>query len=276
MAEIYRDAVGKAVTLGVAGAVVTKVEFKRHGEVLHSTTTSPAEIPYAVTHEDGEFDVVWTYTVAGESYSRTEKLRVVTPLFTAEDLAYDSALNSLSAEQVVRLESLVRRIIEAYTGQTFGYRKGWVISRGRGDNYLISPERVISVDSDALQVSSSNYTVTRTSVNYNVADVNIKVPAEEEAFFYGVTPSRNFSNGTTYKIYGEFGWASVPDDVKEAALLLAEEFSCDESVWRDRYIKSIRAADWRFDFVPGAYTGTGSLSADQLLAKYVVNRATVI
>ena len=75
---------------------------------------------------------------------------------------------------------------------------------------------------------------------------------------------------------GAFGWESIPSDIKDAAMLLAELFSCNEATWRDRYIKAIRAADWRFDFDGRAFEGTGSVSVDRLLEKYTVNRFAII
>lgn len=276
MAEIYRDSVGLGITLDIQNATVTKVVFKRDGvdtDGVHAGST--ASLPYSITSMDGPFQIEWTYSVEGLPYTRVETHRVVTPLFKADDLAYDTALNSLSADQVVRLESLVRKVIESYTGQTFGYRKGYVLALGRGDNYLALPERAISLDDTGFNSVAGGFIV-RPKSNGSLVDPNIKVPAQEEAYYYGYPQNGTFSSNATFKIYGEFGWTTVPQDVKEAALILAEDFSCDESMWRDRYIKSIRAADWRFDFNDGAFAGTGSLAADQLLAKYVRVRAVVI
>jgi hypothetical protein len=270
MAEIYRDATGKAAVLGVTGATVTKVEFKRDGELVSQTVASPAEIPYAITHQDGEFDVVWTYTVGGTEYTRTETFNVVTPLFTADDLEYDTILSSLPDAQKIKLEATVRRLIESYCGQSFGYREGWVTMRGSNGLY-ISPEKILSLDSSGIRIGAAGFAINISPI-YGV-DYNIKVPAEEEAYHYGYVPTNNWGS---VMVKGTFGWVSIPDEVKEAALILAEELACDESMWRDRYIKSIRAADWRFDFTDGAFQGTGSVAADQLLSKFVVIRAAFV
>jgi hypothetical protein len=281
MAEIYRDKTGSAVDIGITGAVVSAVTFERNGNVISTGTSSPAAIPYKITHLDGEFDVVWTYSLEGDTYTRRDTHNVVTPLFTKDELvAYDSMFSALTDEQEVQLELLVRKIIESYTGQSFGYREGSVKSYGNGDSVLLSNQRVISLDANGYKITNNGYGIESISPFYS----EIQVDSFEESVQFAngvITPStvgvnRIFRNNVLYTITGKFGWPSVPEKVKQAALILANEFSCDENTWRDRYIKSVRAADWRFDFGSGAYTGTGSLNADQLLAEYVVGGLAVV
>lgn len=280
MAEIYRDSVDKAVALGIPDAVVSKVDFIRDGLVVATNTTG--QIPYSITQQDGRFAVLWTYSVPGDggTYTRTEEHSVVTPLFNKADLVRkDSTMSTLTDEQVIDLESLIRKVVEAYTGQSFGYRKGQITVWGSGDSVVNSPERVLSLSGGwaGYRPVNDGYGVERIS---NYASGTTVVVRNGEAIGVNLEPiygnNTSFRNNVGYVLTGEFGWYSVPEDVKTAALILAEEFSCDESVWRDRYIKSVRAADWRFDFTAGSHIGTGSLTADQLLAKYVVNRMVVI
>lgn len=276
MAEIYRDSVGLGINLDIPTATVTKVVFKRDGVDTEGVfSESTASLPYEITRMDGPFQIEWTYSVEGVEYTRTDSHNVVTPLFKAADLSFDASFAALSDEQVARLESLVRKVIETYTGQKFGYRKGFVTAIGRGDNFLNLPERALSLDGTGLNLIAGGFAIRPASTG-TYGDVNIKVPAQEEAYFYGYPKTGTFASGVTFTIYGEFGWSSVPEDVKEAALILAEQYGCDESLWRDRYINSIRAADWQFNYSTAAFSGTGSVAADQLLAKYVINRVTVI
>ena len=284
MAEIYRDSVNLGITLDIPSAIVTKAVFKRDGVSTDGVTSGrTVALPYAITHMDGPFQIEWTYTVEAATYTRVDTHEVITPLFTqAELLDDDPQFATLSDKQVVKLEAMVRGIIEAYTGQTFGFRKGYVDVYGNGDSTLNSSERIISLDPimNGYRAVNSGYAIEQ--IGHDYTDLNIKVPAEEEAYNAVIhSPSVNrvplrFANNAKYRISGTFGWESVPTDVKRAALILAEAFSCDESMWQDRYIKSIRAADWRFDFGDGAFIGTGSYSADQLLSKYIVNRLAVV
>ena len=282
MAEIYRDETGKALAFGVTGATVTDVTFTRDGTTVASYTSSDPEvsgntvlIPYAITRSDGDFIVEWTYTVDAVSYTRKELHVVVTPLFTeAELFAWDSDFSTLTSAQVIDLEQKVRKIIETFTRQTFGYKDGIEILRGTG-TFMNSTKRIISVSAidnytGGWIIPESKFGIFSTTTNVPAEGLNVKIPIEEETLFSGgTTVATGFQNNTFYTVTGEFGYLSIPPEIKQAALLIAEAFSCNESLWRERYLRAVRAADWRFDVHDAAFTGTGSLVADQLIRPYI-------
>lgn len=290
MTEFARDTTDASVSLNVAGADVTSVVFKRGGKEIGSASSSPAPLPYAITHQDGEFTVLWKYTVEGIEYQRPDSHTIVTPLFTREELnEYNAQFTSLQPAQFNILERMVRHIIQKYTGQEFGFFAGTINAIGSGFNSLTLSRRALSVSSIAYADGTTptinlNREWSLTNGGFIVRPLagyladSIKVPSYEEivnetgVIFDPYTASRvTFRNTVEYAVTGEFGWHSVPDAVKQAALILAVEFSCKEATWRDRYIRSIRTADWGFTFNSGAFAGTGSVSADLLLADYVVN-----
>lgn len=73
-----------------------------------------------------------------------------------------------------------------------------------------------------------------------------------------------------FEITGDWGYKFIPPAVKEAARLLANDYACSEAAYRDRYLKSIRAADWRLEFSSQAWESTGNARADMLLDEYVL------
>jgi hypothetical protein len=85
-----------------------------------------------------------------------------------------------------------------------------------------------------------------------------------------------FSNGSTYRVQGRFGWEEVPDEVDLACIELMKDYFSKDKVWRNKYMKSIQTFDWRFEYNSGTYSGTGNLYADQLLLPYVINKMVVI
>lgn len=277
MAEIYRDSTTTGIVFGVTEATVTKAEFYRNGELLDTAVSgATVSVPYSVTKDNGQFDVKWYYTLATVDYVRTETHEVVTPLFTQTELtAWDNDFSTLSAEASKRLESQVRRIIQVYTGQDFGFRSGSTTAKGNGASALYLNDRLLEIDSVngtpystyAFSIEGDGY-VLSTAPNYS-AVVSSGVPIGD------YTPYR-FKSGKKYTIFGKFGFYTVPEEVKQAALYLAEAFTCDESLWRERFIKSVRAADWRFDFSEEAFRSTGSLPADQLLDPFVRFRGDAI
>jgi hypothetical protein len=281
VSEIYRDDSTKGVSLSVPGAAVSNVEFRRNGnitEVISPAITVP--IPYSVVQSDGDFDVVWTYTVPGDTtvYTRTDTNRVVTPYFTEAELKEfnHSKFDILSTPQVVNLERLMRVIVDNITGQSFGYEYGTIVVYGTGDSVLLLPKRVISMENDDYHLVRDGYAIKK--IGYYGLDNNIKVPAIEEALHgegaYGY--HTGFYNNVEYTITGSFGYPSVPDDIKLAAMTLAEHSSRNDSMWHDRYVKAISAADWSLQFFSHASSGSGSHIVDLLLSKYILIGMAII
>lgn len=262
MSEIYRDSTTTGLTFDVSSNV-QKCEFIRNDAIVATViNASTVQVPYDITRYGGSFIVKWTYTVSSVSYEKTEEHKVVTPLFKQSELvAWDSDFSSLSAVKVKTLESMIRGLVEVYCGQKFEIFKMHVPVKSFNGTHYVSPYRIVSQENTSLTISSGRTSVFRRPLVSG--DFNIKIPIEAEAMQSGT-----FSTATKATLYGEFGWISVPEEVRTAALYIAEAFTCKESLWRERYIKSIRAADWRFDFAEGAFHSTGSVVADQLLEPY--------
>lgn len=73
-----------------------------------------------------------------------------------------------------------------------------------------------------------------------------------------------------FTIKGVWGYERVPEAVKEAAKLLVNDYACSEALYRDRYLESIKAADWRLQFSSRAWEYTGNARADLLLSEFVL------
>jgi len=266
MAEIYRDTVNAGLVFDIPTATVTKTEFIRNGEVVATINGGgTVAVPYSITKYSGPFQVKWTYGLEAETHERLEDHYVVTPMFTKAELVdWDGDFSILSDTKVRYLERLCREIIETFCNQKFEYRNQSVVFTAGANGSYYSVDKVLTIDNANYTLSDDGYSVynldTYTSQGYNV-----KIPIEAEAYTLGIPASRLHRSVT---LTGQFGWPSVPPQVKTAALYLAESFTCDESLWRERLIKSVRAADWRFDYSEEAFHSTGSLIADQLLDPY--------
>lgn len=264
MNEIYRHSTTNAVTLGVTGASVVKVTFSRNGEEIGTSTVDPAAIPYAATQMSGPLTVKWEYTVSGIPYVIIGDYDIVTPIFNKDEIvAWDSDFSILSDSKVKNLEHMIRKIIEGYCGQQFEIFKG-KITITRGVNGVWIPnQKVFSIDNANYTIEDSGHSIINIDT-YTSQGYNVKIPIEAEAYTQGVHSHTHSS----IQVDGVYGWASIPPAVKTAALYIAESFTCKESLWRERYIKSIRAADWRFDFSEQTFSSTGSIISDQIIDPY--------
>lgn len=287
--------------MGVSTANPASVEFVKGGTTVTGAVTYGAEgpqaaIPYSIVSSDGEVLANWTFTVDGAVYKRTQQYRVVTPLFTQAELVdFDVDFTPLTTAKYKNLERLVRQVIEAYTGQNFGLEYGSFTLYGSGNEVINSPKRILTVDTllpyglTAEQASGffldtrvidDGYAIIKASpYDYSIkADVSIPYGYESSGGVIRAPYSLNqvFSPNARYTLTGTFGWYTVPDAVKDAALLLAQTFSCDDVIWRDRFVDSMKTATSRMDFNSRQYTSTGNHRSDQLLDGYVVNGMAVL
>lgn len=233
-------------------------------------------LPWQATEFDGTLTIVWTAT----GFERRQEVSVRTPIVPISRLRTLFQDTNYGDTELGELENDVRLVIEAYTGQKYGHEIGIKYVTGTGEKRMALPERLHKL-----------YTVTGGPITYFSVSadgwylytsyknwLSIKeMPPEEymptTTLVGGVihvpdTYWKQFHRGTTYAVEGEWGYPSVPEDVQEAALLLANDFGSGENLYRDRYLEAIKAGDWNLTFTSGAYQGTGNARADNLLSKY--------
>lgn len=282
MAEIYRDDLSKAISLGLTGASNISAVITRNGVTVATPVINGDgfTLPFAVVGYDGPFTVQWTFTIDGQTVTRSETHEVVTPYVTVAEIRDALALpSSVTDSQLIRAERQVRKIIDGYTGQSFGRYTGTETVIARGDVQLSLPGRLLSLTSitgpyvfkpEAYDVRGDGYYL---AVSPNVPDgdwVFNNVIAAPDVF------SGYFKDGVKYTITGVWGWDEVPVEVKEAALILIEQELCPDSEYRNRYLLSVSYADTQFEHDPRAFSGVGNVKAEQLLAPFVRTRLTVI
>lgn len=284
MAEIYRDSVDKGVEFGVKGATVLEAWIERRDTVTNTdfdTTgdTTVVRIPYVVTRYDGKFEVAVRYEIEDREYIKRETHEVVTPLFTPEELKeYDPDFNSLTDNAIKNLEVIIRSLFETFTGQKFGLEWDTVTFFGSGSSMVGLPKRAIDVSpyrhSNSLTDSYVWHNITNDGWVLHAMPRNSWLEPFEQGHTVSTAP--RFSRNRRYGLQGLWGYHSVPEDIVLAAMMLASDYGCDQNAWRDRWIKSIRTADWRIEFDSRAYTLTGNVKVDQILDRYIRVRMVVL
>lgn len=308
MIEIYRDTAEKVeLKLYVSGNrvdaddAVTVAVTDVNGDVITASSPTDEEVDAsgkkvysyiinldATTHERS-LNVVWSYTLLGTDATKTDVVDVVTPYCTPDEVtSFDPNVGTtFTYEQIRNAEKQVRRIIDNYTGQKFGKYTGTNAIIGQGEGQLLLPERLISV------TNIEGYNVLTTDDPTNGALYRVRgdgwvlgVVAEPDQlggvtngviYAPGCEPQAGgFKDNYVYEVEGVWGYDRVPADVNQAALILIQQMLCPDTEYRDRYIDNIRAADWRYEFNPSAFSGTGNVVADQLLAPYRRINFTVI
>lgn len=243
-------------------------------------------LPYL--NDEGVVRVFWSFrtnTFSGnEIVTVTDTYDVVTRILS--DVEIREVHPAATKDEIIRIERATRHIINAHTGQRFGRSVGDRKVRGTGSKSLFLPERLLSLESVNGVSASSRYVVD--ADGYVLRHYPWGVPPVKADFdglhmhVGGVIHNPNSVNMAEWKksqyftIGGIWGWEQVPQQVKEAAKLLVNDYACADIAYRDRYLASMTAADWRIQFHAGAFTNTGNVRADQLLSDYVIRKGWAV
>lgn len=232
-----------------------------------------AAVPADLTTKEQEYSVSWSYDINAVTVTRELFYNVVTPYITPDEIVELHPELSDKPESELRfIESTVREVIDTYTQQRFGKWEDTVETFGSGTVLLVPGDHVVSITSvayggytyaDLFEPSPSGWAVHRTGDEPDL----IRDPRTGHRFV--------FKDSILYTVVGTFGWEHVPNAVKKAAGMLVGEYFCSDSAWRNKYVKTMRAADWRVELVEQAYEGTGHATADQILLRYVNERLTL-
>lgn len=254
-------------------------------EPVGSTNVRSALIPFI--DNEGEVKVNWTFetnTFEGvKDVTVIDTFEVVTPILSNAEI---KEIHPQATEyETVRIERAVRLIIQAHTGQKFGRYEGEFNVKGSGTTLLQLPTRILELDK-VNGASAIDFTVE--NEGYALRYYPWGVPPVKADYYGwhmhvgGVIHNPNgvkleeFRRSATYRIGGVWGWEEVPMAVREAAKLLVNDYACGDNAYRDRYLTSMTAADWRIQFNAQAFAKTGNVRADQLLSDYVLKRGWAV
>jgi hypothetical protein len=303
MTTMYTNSSERTVSLDVPITPTSDVDvtIRSHGDIVREITlVDPADglefsLPFALTQSDAEYEIEWrfTYVENGSTYEfkDTREVDIVTPILPLPEVMRVLG-EDFDEQEAADVERAVRYIIQAHTGQFFGKYVGKKYISGSGEPYLRLPMRLISMNkvngntywNENLALRGSGWYLQ--SKSYGVPTIRADFDGwHENPWGYSnrspiVAPYTkavfNFIKHAEYEIDGVWGWKSVPQPVQEAARLLINDYACADSLYRDRFLTSMTAADWRIQFHEGAFSNTGNVRANQLLSEFVLRRGWVV
>lgn len=238
-------------------------------------------VSMAHTQEDGPLLVTWQFDIDGVPVTKKDYFEVVTRYLTIAEVK--AIVPGATTEQALDIESNVRNIIDSHTGQNFGHSVGVAEAYSDGGRSMKLPKRLISFTSvETQQYSYNPYAYRIVSDGWYLEQVTqslqvIKEMPSDYSLDAGpviITPYTSYwsayRTGAKFAITGEWGYEYVPQKVKLAAKLLVDDYACNEVAYRDKYLESLKAADWRLQFSPESWYFTGNARADHLLSEYVI------
>jgi hypothetical protein len=247
-------------------------------------------MPFSLVQSEKELKVQWVFNYLENAtlyeYNNYTNVEIVASLVSEEEILKILGTEFTSAD-AVEIERSVRLIIQAHTGQSFGKFIGHKTVSGSGEGNLRLPARLLTLKT----INGNSYWNTHLALRGNgwfLQNKALNGPPSIRADYYGwhETPwvssvpigqsTFQFVKHSEYTIDGTWGWDSVPSPVSEAARLLINDYACRDANYRDRFLTSMTAADWRIQFHDGAFSNTGNVRANQLLTEYVLRRGWVV
>lgn len=299
--EVYRNEIANVDLLVPVYAIPGSFDVKAYDgdTVLYSFTTVTAiangyrvTLPFSLVTYDTTFTIVWKFNylegIQTKLYESVETIDVVTPILPASML--EDLLDDVTPEERSEAEIVVRKIIESYTGQTFGRYKGVRDVAGNDNTRLAMPYPLLSFtamndgtfeyDPTAFRITGEGWFLGQAPGAYwtikNSPPDEILDSFNNVIVAPGSIKKNDFSFCSIYTIDGVWGYESVPVPVIQAAKILISDYACQDAAYRDKYLHSMKSADWRFEFNQGAFDGTGNVKADQLLEAYRLDNIVVI
>jgi hypothetical protein len=147
-------------------------------------------------------------------------------------------------------------------------------------DYYITPDRAsitVSVpNSYGLNRRQSKPVFGRTSASdsftlYNTNDSpNYSQSIYDTKTFIDLTGNSSmFPDGWDYTVIVEAGWPVIPQDIKQATMLIMNDLKCNNIPYINSYIKDYKSDQFSLSFDPGVFKDTGNRIADKILSAYV-------
>lgn len=238
-----------------------------------------------ILNSAGKHRADFTFTISGTSYTRSQYINVYTPYTTSSEFftMYPELQQSFGA-LFDKFEMRARNIINTYCGQSFDYYPTKSLTMDGNNHTILHLPYPISTITKITQDPGKDYAeIIYDSTSSSSANVErVRQPFNFEASYYikfksdaidkadKLTSPGKFRERSGYKIEGDFGWNSVPVNVKQASELIIADLMNDDSEYRRHGIYSIDMDIVKMQIKDSFYESTGNIEADVLLMDYTL------
>lgn len=269
------------------------------------TTDGSGSITYDLTGDFEKFDDTYSlYIYTMDLNDDPDETVIIDSLYIYRPYINPLSLAETSGEEeeYIMLEKTARQIIDTLVGG-FYYQKGEVETVGLGADFLPLPKRANKINVvyennikvyDRIDPISGQYTyyITPDKSAMTIAvgqeynrlqsrQVRLPVAASDSFMLYGddydavqalteIKGPAMFPKDWDYVVYGEWGWAVVPQDIKDATRMLINDLKCNSLSYVNRYITEYQTDQFRIKYADLSTQGTGNLIVDKILQAYSV------
>lgn len=268
-----------------------------------SGSTITYEVPDSLSKYDDSYSLEVYEDISGEygDIVVEDNLDILRPYIDATKLATTAS----EIAQYIEYEKLARLMIDSITGG-FYYYVDYVETVGQGTDYIPLWNRTYKVlkayensvlvydESDTVNgpaLGDWNYliikdksAITKDPVasieGFNRSEQQppniIVAPSDSYALFdtedsgniYTISPGVAFPKGYDYIFLLEQGYKVVPQDIKDATLMLIDDIKCGKLDYHKRSVVSYSTDQFRIQIDKSALDGTGNILVDKILDNY--------
>lgn len=77
-----------------------------------------------------------------------------------------------------------------------------------------------------------------------------------------------FERGSIYSVRGEYGWKNVPEELREATIILVDDMRCNDWSYRNKGLKSVKNDSFDIEYNDIIFSGTGNILVDALISDF--------
>lgn len=239
-----------------------------------------------ILNSSGRYRADFAYTVSGTSYTQSKFFNVYTPYVEYEEFFEEyPELEEFFGAKFDKLERQIRNIINTFVGQTFDpyYNKTITMNGNNGYN-LHLPLPIFN-----LKTVTADKGTTEEVLIHNYADSSVDniEKVRNQPFNFNTSYflrwkqqlldsvnmllyTNKFKHNVTFTIVGDYGWEYVPENIKQASILLIADAMNDDSSYRRHGIYSVDLDIVKFQGKDKFYESTGNIDADILLMDYTL------
>lgn len=258
----------------------------RTGTGVYTITYGQQTSGLYVLNSSGKYRADFSYTIAGATYTQSQIFNVYAPYATYEEFFEEyPELEETFGSKFDKAERQIRNIINTFTGQSFDpYFNKTMLLNGNNTDNLHLPLPLFTLKKVITDVGTTEEEIIHNVVDDNIANLE-KVRSSpfnfDSSYFIRWKKSlldsvnimlytNKFKVKTTYSVLGDYGWQYVPENVKQASILLLADMMNDDSAYRRHGFYAVDLDIVKLQSKQSFYESTGNIDADTLLMDYTL------
>jgi hypothetical protein len=129
----------------------------------------------------------------------------------------------------------------------------------KDDEVLYDTQEDIDLLNQNIEISKSKLQLKPIAVGYNIDEGKAMSVIYDPGYF---------ERGSIYSVRGEYGWKNVPEELREATIILVDDMRCNDWSYRNKGLKTVKNDSFDIQYNDIAFSGTGNILVDALISDF--------